>query len=380
MEDLKQIRTKIDKTDDELKDIFIQRLELMKDVAEAKKNADSQITDTNRENEIVYRLTENLSDKYARYIKELYSVVFSTSKAYQCELLGKSSKVVDEIKEIIQNGQKKAPARAAVACQGVKGAYGGAAAKKLFSICDVTYFKNFEGVFSAVESGLCEYGVLPIENSTAGSVSEVYDLMKKHDFHIVRAVRLNIEHCIAGVNGATLKDIKKVVSHPQAIRQCAKFIKEHKLETEEDVNTAIAAEKVAKLNDKSVAVLCSNECAEVYGLNVLERGVQDETNNYTRFICISKNMEIFAGSDKISIMTALPHKPGGLVAILNRFAASGLNLTKIESRPVPNTDFEFMFYFDFEGLANDPEVLSLIASLERSSDKFVFLGAYKEIL
>ena len=379
MNELSEIRELIDKTDDEIKNSFIKRLELMKDVAEAKKRTDKPLNDAKRENSIVFRLTENMPENYARYIKELYSVIFSASKAYQSELIGRSSATVDEIKSILSGGLKSAPVRAAVACQGVAGANSGAAAKKLFPINEVTYFKNFEGVFSAVERGLCEYGVLPIENSTAGSVSEVYDLMKKHDFHIVRAVKLSIEHCLAGVRGATAKDVKRVLSHPQALRQCAEYIKSRNFIAEEAANTATAAMQAAEKGDKSVAVLCSAECAEVYGLTVLERGVQDEASNYTRFICIGKNVEIFSGSDKISVMTTLPHRPGGLVNVLNGFAAQGLNLTKIESRPVPNTDFEFMFYFDFEGEVNRPEVLDLIASLENNSDKFVFLGAYKEI-
>ena len=262
----------------------------------------------------------------------------------------------------------------------MSGANSGAAANKLFPICDITYFKTFEGVFSAVESGLCEYGVLPIENSTAGSVSEVYDLMRKYNFHIVRAVRLKIEHCLAGVKGATVKGVKKVLSHPQALRQCAGYIKDHKYEEESAENTATAAKKVSEMNDTSVAVLCSPECAQIYGLQILDRAVQDNGNNFTRFICIGKEAEIFKGSDKISIMTALSHKPGSLNDMLGKFSSFGLNLTKIESRPIVGTDFEFMFYFDFEGDVTDEKVVDLIGELENNSDKFVFLGNYKETL
>lgn len=379
MEELKDIRKSIDETDDVIKKAFVNRMELCKAVAEAKKNSAVPVNDPARENAVVFRLTEGLPENYAKYIKELYSVIFSVSKAYQSELIGRSSVTAEEIKKIAAEGFKRMPVRAAVACQGVNGAHSGAAANVLFPVNEVTYFKSFEGVFSAVESGLCEYGVLPVENSTAGSVTEVYDLMKKHDFHIVRAVKVKIEHCIAAVCGTELKDIKRVISHPQAIKQCARFLKESGFNAEEETNTAVAAKRVAEEKDGTLAVLCSAHCAETYGLKILRRNVQDEANNYTRFICIGKKLEIFDGSDKISVMTALPHRPGGLVNVLNGFAAQGLNLTKIESRPVPNTDFEFMFYFDFEGEVTNPAVIDIIASLENNSDKFLFLGAYKEI-
>lgn len=379
MKDVNEIRKAIDLADDVIKDAFVKRMEICKEIAEAKKNSASPVSDPARENAVLFRLTEGLPENYAKYLKELYSVIFSVSKAYQSEIIGRTSSTVEEINRLIKNGLKNAPARAAVACQGVNGAYGGAAAKKIFPICDVTYFKNFDGVFSAVERGLCEYGVLPIENSTAGSVTEVYDLMKKHDFHIVRAAKVKIEHCLASVNGAEFKDIKRIVSHPQALRQSEKLLKSRDFVVEEETNTAVAAMRVAEEKDKTLAVICSTDCAEAYGLKILQRNVQDEASNYTRFICIGKRLEIFKGSDKISVMTTLPHKPGGLAGVLNGFAAQGLNLTKIESRPVPNTDFEFMFYFDFEGEITDKVVTDAIASLENNSDKFVFLGAYKEL-
>lgn len=379
MDKLKDVREKINETDDELKKLFVKRMSLCGEVAKIKKQNGIPVNDTERENAVVYRLTQDLPDNEKIYLKELYSAIFATSKAYQNEITGGASATVEKLKTLTAGGLEKMPARAAVACQGVKGSYGGAAAKKLFPVADITYFKNFEGVFSAVESGLCEYGVLPIENSTAGSVSEVYDLMRKHNFHIVRAIKLKIEHCLVGKAGATAGDIKRVISHPQALRQCDGFIKSRKYVADEAANTAVAAKTVAESDDKTLGALCSYDCAELYGLKVLERSVQDESSNYTRFICIGKNAEIFSGSDKISVMTTLPHRAGSLASALNRFSALGLNLTKIESRPVPNTDFEFMFYFDFEGDVNDASALSMIADLENTSDKFQFLGAYKEI-
>ncbi len=380
MEDLIKIREKIDSIDDEIVKEYIERINLCGMVAEEKKKTGKAVSDLERERKILYRITENVPEKYHTLLKELYSTIFATSKAYQSSLIGSASKTKSAIDKIIEGGLTDLPERAAVACQGVKGANSGTAAEKLFPISDLNYFKTFEGVFSAVESGLCDYGVLPIENSTAGSVLDVYDLMKKYDFHIVRTVRIKIEHCLAAIPGATLSGIKKVVSHPQAISQCSEYIKSHKLDSELGENTAIAAKNVSEQEDKTVAAICSPDCAALYGLQILERAVQNNVNNFTRFICIAKDLEIFKGSDKISVMTALSHRPGSLNEMLMKFSTLGLNLTKIESRPIVGTDFEFMFYFDFEGDITRSDVLNLIAELENSSDKFVFLGSYKEII
>ncbi len=276
--------------------------------------------------------------------------------------------------------KRLAPVSATVACQGVRGAYSGIAAEKLFELADITYFKSFEGVFQAVDKNLCRYGVLPIENSTTGSILQVYDLMQKYRFSIVGSVRVQAKHAIVAKRGARLEDIKTVVSHEQGILQCAEFIKGLGAETKVMENTAVAAKFVAECDDESVAAICSPECAAIYGLGVLKTNVQDEGNNYTRFICISKKLEIYKGANKISVMVNTAHTPGSLNRVLNRFAALNLNMTKLESRPIRNSDFEFLFYFDFEGDISEPSVQNLIADLENGTDQFVFLGSYKELV
>ena len=378
MDELKNLREQIDKLDDQLLEVFIKRMEVCKEVGVKKAKTGKNVNDGIREKEIVYRLSQKTPDELKIYLKELYDTVFYTSKAYQSRFMNETSPATEIIDKILAEGLNEFPVSGAIACQGVYGANSGAAAEKLFPISDITYFKNFEGVFNAVEKGLCEFGVLPIENSTAGSVSEVYDLMRKYDFHIVKSVKVQIDHCLAGVNGADIKNIKKVVSHPQALLQCAEYLKKLKVETESSENTAVAAKKVAELNDPTVAVLCSKSCAKAYSLKVIEPCVQDSEKNYTRFICITKDLRIYKGSNKISIMTALAHTPGALNKIVSRFYAFNLNLTKIESRPIEGSDFEFMFYFDFEGDVLDKNVRNLIAELDNGSDKFVLLGSYKE--
>ncbi len=378
--DLNEIRNQIDKIDDDILQSFLKRMELCKEVAKNKIETGKAVNDSSREDGIVYRLSQKTPDELKFYLKEVYSTMFAVSKSYQSTLINKSSKSVEKIKEAISKENRKFPLSATVACQGVEGANSGVAAKRIFPICDISYFKNFEGVFTAVDKGFCEFGVLPIENSTAGSVLEVYDLMNKYSFFIARSVRIKINHCLAVIPGAEKIGIKKVISHAQALSQCTQYVKNNKFEAEAVENTAVAAKEVAENGDKSVAALCSKECAEIYGLKVLEENVQDNSLNYTRFILISKNLNVFDGSDRISVMTSAPHESGSLSKILARFSALGLSLTKIESRPISGSDFEFLFYFDFEGNVQDNGVLNLIAEMENSSMMFTFLGSYKEII
>lgn len=378
--ELDKLRSEIDATDDEITRLFVKRMELSARVAEVKKQSGKSVADKTREKEIVFRLSQKVPENLTLYLKELYETLFFTSKAYQSALMGGTSATAEELKTLISNGLKDIPVSATVACQGIKGSYGSVAVQKFFPVSNTVYVKNFEGVFGAVESGLCEYGVLPIENSTAGSVLEVYDLMRKHNFHIVKSCRMKISHCLAALPTADIKDVKTVISHPQALMQCEEFIKKSGLMQKADENTAIAARRVSESGDKTVAALCSKECAETYGLKVLKSNVQTSDANYTRFILIKKDLCVFKGADKMSVMTSLPHESGSLNRMLGRFSALGLNLTKLESRPIIGADFEFMFYFDFDGDITEPAVQNLIAELENGSENFVFLGAYKEKL
>ncbi len=380
MKDLSEIRKEIDAVDDQITALYAKRMKLVKEVGESKAKTKKAVNDTERENAVLYRLASKVDDDIKFYLKELYSTVFCTSKAYQSILMGAESQTIQKLKAITEGELPAMPVSASVACQGVKGANSGTAAKKIFPISDITYFKNFDGVFTAVDKGLCEFGILPIENSTAGSVSEVYDLMRKHNFHIVRSAKVKIDHCLVALPGSDLKSVKTVLSHPQALSQCAEYLKKLGVTTVVSENTAVAAKTVAEGTDETVAAICSPDCAEIYGLSILEKSVQDSAVNYTRFICIAKDLKVYKGADRISIMTSLSHEPGSLNKILSRFSALGLNLTKIESRPIANADFEFMFYFDFEGDIRDSAVENVIAELENGSDKFVFLGSYKEII
>ena len=375
-----KLRKQIDAIDDEIVELYVKRMAICKEIGIKKAEVGSSVNVSEREKDIVKRITEGKNDDMKRYLKHLYETIFFQSKNYQGKFIKTKSETVDALNKILQDKRDNFPVSASVACQGVSGAYSGVAADKFFDIADVTYFKTFDGVFSAVDKGLCEYGVLPIENSNAGSVSQVYDLMKRYNFYIVKSARVQISHTLCAKRGVKLSEIKTVYSHGQAIMQCAEHLKNLGVKAIEVENTAVAAKMVSESEDKTIAAICSDDCAEIYNLCALERAMQDNGNNFTRFICISKNLKVFKGSDKISVMTSLANKSGSLNKTLSRFSTLGLNLTKLESRPIANSQFEFMFYFDFEGDIESSDVLNLLGELENSSDKFVFLGSYKEII
>ena len=315
------------------------------------------------------------------YARVLYATILDLSRSYQHKNLCSESVTSREVSAALENTSKLFPTKALVACQGVEGAYSQIAAEKLFRAANIVYFNNFEGVFSAIEKGMCKYGVLPLENSTAGSVNNIYDLMIGHNFKIVRSVRLKIDHNLLAKRGTSLSDIKEIFSHEQAIHQSEKFLKTLPgVKVTVCANTAMAAKMVSESDRTDVAALSSRYCAEQYGLDIIESAVQDNANNYTRFICISKDTEIYPGADRTSVMMVISHKPGSLYRVLSRFFAIGINLTKLESRPIPNRDFEFMFYFDIDASVYSPQLPMLFAELETSCEEFRYLGTYSEII
>ena len=379
--DLSEIRKDIDAIDDELVRLFCERMNLSAKVADYKKANNMPIFVPARERAILQKVAEKAGPEFGNYTRVLYSMIFELSRSYQSKRNGELTSLYEDISKSIETTPKLFPQTPIVACQGVEGAYSQIACEKIFKSPFIMYFKNFEAVFTAIEQGMCQYGILPIENSTAGSVTKVYDLMIRHNFSIVRTFRLKIDHNLLANPGAKLSDIKTIYSHEQAINQCGDFL--HSLPGVNVVpvaNTALASEMVAKSGQKDVAALSSRSCAELYGLNCLASSVQDKGNNRTRFICISKNLEIYPGSDKTSIMMVLPHKPGALYKVLARLYTLGINVTKLESRPIPDREFEFMFYFDLETSIYSEEFIQLMCELDDLCEEFKYLGSYTEVV
>lgn len=379
--DILELRGQMDRIDDELVKLFVQRMDVAAQIADYKKAHDIPILAPVREREKLQDVSEKAGPDMANYTRVLYSMLFELSRSYQSKRNTNTSALYQEITKSIEATPNLFPQDPMVACQGVEGAYSQIACEKIFKNPFIMYFKSFDGVFTAIEQGLCQYGILPIENSTAGSVKMVYDLMIRHNFSIVRTFRLKVDHNLLVKPGTKLTDIKEIFSHEQAISQCTNYLNSLtgvKITPVE--NTAVAARMVADSDRTDVAALSSRACAELYGLSCLASSVQDEGNNRTRFICISKNLEIYPGSDKTSIMMILSHKPGSLYKVLARLYVLGINVTKLESRPIPDRDFEFMFYFDLETSIYSEEFVQLMCELDELCEEFKYLGSYSEVV
>ena len=377
--ELSEIRAKIDAVDDRLLDLFLERMELSEAVAAYKNEHKLPILNKTREREILAKVTERAGDK-ERYAYHLYSTLFELARSRQAELISAPTRVAARVEAALASNSEVFPQTGMVACQGVEGANSQVACDRLLPRGNIVYVKSFEAVVAAVESGLCKFGVLPIENSSNGSVRAVYQLLQEHDLSVVRSARLCIRHELLTLPGTKLEDITEIYSHKQAIGQCSKFLGGLK-----DVkvipcgNTAAAAKLVAESGNSHAAAISSHPCATLYGLECVNGSIQDSDNNYTRFICVTKDPVIYAGANKISLIIALDNKPGALYEVLSKLAALDIDMTKLESCPVAGSDFEFVFFLELEASVKDPSVRACLEELERSCAQFHFLGGYAEV-
>ena len=377
--ELSEIRTKIDAVDDQLLSLFLERMALSEEVAAYKNEHRLPILNKQREREILAKVTERAGDK-ERYAYHLYSTLFELARSRQAELISAPTRVAERIEAALKGGGEVFPQTGLAACQGVEGANSQVACDRLLPRGNIMYVKSFQAVAAAVESGLCKFGVLPIENSSNGSVRAVYQLLQEHDLSIVRSARLCIRHELLALPGVKPADITEIYSHEQAIGQCSKFLGGLK-----DVkvipcgNTAAAAKMVAESGSRRAAAISSHPCAALYGLECINGNIQDSDNNYTRFICVTKKPVIYAGANRISLIIAFENKPGALYDILSKLAALDINMTKLESCPVAGSDFEFIFFIELEASVQDPSVLAMLEEMERSCAQFQFLGSYAEV-
>lgn len=379
--DLAECRKQIDKIDDEILALFLERMKVAASVADFKRANGMATTQKSREREILQKVSEHAGEEFDDYARVLFSTLMDLSKSYQIKRNATNKGIVSKkITKALETTKKLFPERGIVACQGIEGAYSQIACDKLFKAANILYVKNFEGVFNAVEQGLCEYGILPIENSIHGTVIAVYDLMRNYNFNIVKSIKLKINHALMAKPQVKMSDIKEIVSHEQAIGQCSKFLKKYPdIKITVCENTAVAAKMVSDSNRSDIAAISSPDCARYYGLTIIEEKIADSDSNFTRFICISKNIEIYPGADRMSLIMNLPHTPGALYSIISKFAAAGLNLTKLESRPIPGKDFEFSFYFDLEASVYSDDALAILDELAAGENNFQFLGGYTGI-
>ena len=377
--DVSEVRARIDGIDNQIADLFVERMNTVRELVTYKAALGMPVFDSAREREILARMAERVGPGLELDSKRLFETLMEVSRAQQRRMLGVDSPLAERIRSALAR-VAEFPTKAAVACQGAEGSYAQQACDAMFPFARIVYFQDFEGVFQAVEKGLCQYGVLPVENSWAGSVTQVYDLMTNRVFSIARAARRAIDHVLLAPRGAKLEEVRRVYSHPQALSQCSIFLKGHPaIEIVPEDNTAAAAKRVAQRGKPDEAAIASGVCASIYQLEPLAHDIANSQSNTTRFLCIQRELAITPDANRVSLILTLPHRPGALYAMMSRFAALGLNLTKLESRPIPGSDFQFRFHIDLEADVGDPKVISLMGDLERSAERVQFLGAYREI-
>lgn len=374
--DLLELRNEIDKLDDELIPLLLKRMDISRQVAEYKVQNGIPVLNEQRELEILEDVASKCGEQ-GEVIKTVFSAIMDASRALQHKIIGGG----EELRNLISNAkcEKNLTANGEpIACQGVQGAYSGEAAKALFPDSPIDFHKQFEDVFEAVNQNKARFGIIPVENSTAGSVHESYDLIMKYKFFIVGAYDLKVDHCLCAKPGVKFEDIENVYSHTQALSQCNIFLKNFDFTGITFSNTAAAAKFVSESEKNNIAAICSESAAKKYGLKIIRKGIQNVTNNTTRFIVISKELVIDEHAEKISLIFSAPHRTGSLYRVLGRFSMTGLNLTKLESRPVANGRFDYYFYVDILGSVRDEQTLDLLCALSDELPEFSFLGNYYE--
>ncbi len=365
------VRNDIDRIDWQLLRLFIERMRCSERVAEIKRAAGIPVLNAAREQVILDRVRGEAGE-YGDSAVALYSAIMSISRARQHTMLESGG----ELRSLERDSPRARMENPRIICQGAPGAYSHSAALRLFPAQKPVFLSGFRDVFEAVKKGDGDYGVVPVENSDAGSVSEVYDLIIRHRMFIVGAADIPVRHCLCRARGTG--EVKKVISKQEALMQCTAYLEEHEIPGEAYSNTAAAARYIAENRPEGVGAVCSADAAQVYGLEILAEDIQNTDNNCTRFVVIAREAVLPEDADKISLCFSLPHTTGSLYRTLERFALNGLNLTKIESRPIPGRNFEYDFYLDFTGNIHDARTLALICALSGEMPRFSFLGNYKE--
>lgn len=376
MPDLEKIRDEIDSIDGQIQKLFEQRMNLTGEVAEYKIATGKPVFDQDRENKKLECISESASSDFnAKGICEILRQTMSISRIRQYQMLAEHE---DDLFSGYIQLEHLPVQEAQVIYQGLEGAYASEAAKKFFGKCvNTAHVGTWEEAIQIVSKKQADYAVLPIENSTAGIVQDIYDLILEYPVYIVGEQILPIEHELLGLPGADISDVRTVFSHPQALAQCKEYLKEHPdWEQRKLLNTAVAARKVADDKDIRQAAIASHSAGELFGLQRLEEKRLSTEKNSTRFIIISNQKYIVKNAEKISICFELPHKSGSLYHALSNLIYNDLNMTKIESRPIRDRNFEYRFFLDFEGNLSEPEVKNAVIGIQNEADELYILGNY----
>lgn len=369
--ELDELREQINDIDERIADLFIERMGLCLDVSRYKIKNEMPVFQSGREKFILDKMEKKFPSELKSSSQVLFQTIMDISKCRQYQEFFADKNVVEHYPLDLDKPCK-------VAVPGTKGSFSQHACSKLFRNAQIEFYDQFEQVFEAVDKGQTQFGVVPIANSTAGSVVATYELLKKYDLKICASTKLKITHCLSAKKGTDINDISIVYSHEQALMQCSEFINSHGFKAHSYANTALAAEFVAGC-EKAVGAICSQDCAQQNGLEILASDIANAIENFTRFIVISKQTLCSDSANIISVSLSLPHEKSALYRLLTKFSVAGLNLTMIESRPIANTDFDVVFYLDFEGSIRDEQVAMLINELNNDLTYFKFLGNYEEI-
>ena len=376
MATLQELRSQLDRVDNEIVKLYEERMEICEQVGEYKVQNGRKVFDRQREKEKLQDVASKVSTEFNKKgVQELYQQLMSMSRKLQYQQLVQAG-ALGRLPFIEIESLNAAQAR--IVFQGTEGAYGQAAMKNYFGEnCNSYHVRTFRDAMEAIEEGAADYAVLPIENSSAGAVNEMYDLLVEFENYIVAETIIPITHTLAGLPGAKLSDIERVYSKAEALMQTSHFLDDHADWQQISVaNTAIAAKKILDDQDKSQAAVCSAYAAQVYGLEVLENEINDEKNNSTRFIVVTNQKVFLKGAKKISICFEIPHESGSLYHLLSHFIYNDLNMTRIESRPIEGRSWEYRFFIDFEGNLEDAAVKNAIRGLREESRSLKILGNY----
>ena len=362
MKDLSSSRAEIDAIDRQLAELFVRRMQVARDVASYKHAHHLDILDVSREQAVLLSRAEMIADEPLK----------GSAVDFFRELMRLSRQEQRRYLDTLSRTQR-------IAYNGVPGAFSESAVVGFFGEdSDRVCFKTFEEIFAAVAEGSVKYGVLPVENSSSGSIDTVYDLMGRYSCHIVGEQLVRVEQCLLGVPGATLEDITTVYSHEQGFAQCPVFLGQHPdWKTTPYFNTAIAAKHVAELGDRQNAAIASRLAARHYGLEILAPDIHSFDGNHTRFIVVSSSPEPIGMPDKATLTFSLRHERGTLMRALSSFVAMGMNLTHIESRPLHNNNWEYCFYVDLTGNVSENNLRVLMESLSKDCENCRLLGAYR---
>ncbi len=376
--ELEQYRKELDDINIKLLHLLENRMEVVEKVAEYKRLHQMPILQQSREDAILQTMCAQTKEEYVPAVREFFSMLMRISREYQYDSHYQNTQLF-RLLQTAKASKHVLPDIPKIVCQGVPGSYSHQCAKEMFPEGQIQFCKNFSDVFDIISASQADIGILPIENSSSGSILSVFDLMRKNQFYIYQSHKIKINHCLLGLLGAKLSDITQVYSHEQGIWQCSDFLESHpKIHSATYSNTAAAAKFVREKNDPTFGAIASKLCSSLYGLEVLEEGIQNISENYTRFIAITKQFVVPKDANKISLFLTLPNKQGSLSEVLSRFAMNGLNLTKLESRPLGDGNFSFLFFLEFEGNVSNPSVEKLLCRLSEELELFTFLGNYKE--